>query len=510
VTLPEVVAAQRGGWGRMAAPVGERIDAVDKIVSLSPQPAEIDYDTQIPVEGLFRAIVSVKKLSAEPDADGQGYINPFQVVEAWFYIDSNGGRTSEHLDSSLMPDSIQPLPGPARRKRGRLGNTTSTNVQGSPLAIAAAKSPSHQPSRTIEPDGNRHLLYFNIDSNTYQPASGVSVYTQICESISGQCYAPSWDTTDGNGRYWARCPGGNGEYYIDGQYQLNGGSFELVSNIIGGFSDDNFSCQEDGGDTGLGSNDSFLIFYEMTDVIASSRSVFAPFSRGGIRIELLTDGHIISKYEPDYDDILIQTGTANRAVGAAYGLFTLAHEYGHALQNASLGGIPWHSCPSPHFVNVAEDVTCAYTEGFANYHAAATEATKFGLLSGGGFWVAETTTDQARIDAGVSDAEGVEGSVSALLYSMSSSTGLALPAHYVADLSNSCWFTWTVYGGVIHPNGADLIVWCAQGTLSGDDQTKLSSRNRSVATFNGGPAQPANFNAATFRSDWHQRLLGIP
>jgi hypothetical protein len=60
------------------------------------------------------------------------------------------------------------------------------------------------------------------------------------------------------------------------------------------------------------------------------------------------------------------------------GKFTQAHEYGHALDHGALGAANTFSsfCPSPHLFDEPSNVKCAFTEGFANYHAFATWGTQ--------------------------------------------------------------------------------------------------------------------------------------
>lgn len=61
------------------------------------------------------------------------------------------------------------------------------------------------------------------------------------------------------------------------------------------------------------------------------------------------------------------------AIWGNYGRFTAAHEYGHALHEKGLGGnvVP-DECPPQHFLRSAHNPRCAYSEGFADFHAALT------------------------------------------------------------------------------------------------------------------------------------------
>jgi hypothetical protein len=53
-----------------------------------------------------------------------------------------------------------------------------------------------------------------------------------------------------------------------------------------------------------------------------------------------------------------------------YGMLVLGHEYGHAVQDLALGGLPIRNCPSPHYFEYDNnDYGCAYSKGFASFHA---------------------------------------------------------------------------------------------------------------------------------------------
>jgi hypothetical protein len=512
LVLPEVTAAARGGWTLLRAPMGQKLSDARQVVSLGAgQAAHLDYDVVIPVAGLFRAFVTVTKKSSEADTDGRRFVNPIATKESWFYIDANGGHASSAPDFGIVPDTIQPRLGPAQVKlRSSDGSLSRTNVR-----VAAATrtkrsiSISGPANFTIEPDGNRHLIYFNGDSGSYQPATNVSLPSQECEYVSGLCYAPTSDMTDGNGRFWARCPDGNGEYYIQGSMELVGGGF-YFSGPIGGFTEDIGSCTNDGGDWSL-PGDNMEVFYHILDAVNASRAFFSPWSRSAVAIGISNDGTTSSHYDGGSDLITIQAQGDKRAIWGAYGLFTVAHEYGHALQNKALESIPGSTgCPSPHFINSHEGVTCAYWEGFADYHAVATRGPQIAALSGGSYWISEVEGDQARIDAGGGNTEDIEGSVAALFYHMTSSSDLNLPTRYVADLSAYCRFYSSSLGYYLYVNGADAAIKCAQGSLTADDQSLLSMRSLTGWSLVNTPTQPGNFNASTFRSEWHQRLFGTP
>lgn len=70
-----------------------------------------------------------------------------------------------------------------------------------------------------------------------------------------------------------------------------------------------------------------------------------------------------SLYSPGDDEIRICAGH----VWSAYGVFIVSHEYGHAFHQTTLWGNNGGSCPTPHHLDTGSNLTCAFSEGFADY-----------------------------------------------------------------------------------------------------------------------------------------------
>lgn len=111
------------------------------------------------------------------------------------------------------------------------------------------------------------------------------------------------------------------------------------------------------------------VFTNMLKSISNSRALLG-YSRGGIRVAVHAGpGPAPAWYRSFYDDIEIW----EVAVWGSYGKFTAGHEYGHALHEKALGGnVAAGSCPREHRLSIQSNRRCAFSEGFADFHAAVT------------------------------------------------------------------------------------------------------------------------------------------
>src|SRR5699024_810428 len=117
------------------------------------------------------------------------------------------------------------------------------------------------------------------------------------------------------------------------------------------------------------------LFQVMNTAIENSRSFFQE-SRDLIEVYAYdSDGS--SYYSPGNDHIVIYHKDDNNThIAGDYGDFVAAHEYGHALHEKGLGGNNGGYCSQDdddndgHYVFEPISLRCAFSEGFADYHAA--------------------------------------------------------------------------------------------------------------------------------------------
>jgi hypothetical protein len=110
------------------------------------------------------------------------------------------------------------------------------------------------------------------------------------------------------------------------------------------------------------------VFRNMTLTVDQSRAIFG-MSRSRIKVKVYgTDGK--SNYTRWADDIEMY----DNSVWGDWGEFIAAHEYGHAFHEKALNGNTGGGCPNPHYLHGRSNETCAFSEGFADFHGAATAA----------------------------------------------------------------------------------------------------------------------------------------
>ena len=200
-----------------------------------------------------------------------------------------------------------------------------------------------------------------------------------------------------------------------------------------------------------------------------------------------------SYWTPSNDHIYIQR---SRATGSD-GVFVVAHEYGHALHNASLGGLVTGQCPSPHYVDGAYNEQCAFTEGVANWHALVSRGTDIGS------WYT-TLHDGFPTTNGYK----VEGAVAAFMFGITDSGGGArYPASWTADVVLTCSVSHS--GSWSHVSAAEGLVWCLEGGVSSSDQSSYFSGS-SISTVSTSSTPPESNPTRTnkVRPIWLWHLKG--
>lgn len=170
---------------------------------------------------------------------------------------------------------------------------------------------------------------------------------------------------------------------------------------------------------------------------------------------------------------MIKTNASPSHVWGDWGILAAAHEYGHAVHEKALGGIPNYSCPD-HIIDGAYNLACAMAEGSANYHGAAVRGdlasylyrTRFeqNYYYPGCVYSGTTCTDTSY------DGSIIEGAVAAFLYDLTdpaneAADSVEYPGSYVAAIVSTCeWYNPALedwYGA----NGVDHYVYCLENQV---------------------------------------------
>jgi hypothetical protein len=510
IYFPEADAAERGGWQRLVTLPGQRVGAAATVSASALTGAALTANAvfQVPVAGYYRVLAVVRKLSGEGDVAPDGHvIQPSLYKELWVFADSTNGKITPTFDPSVVPDSLLKRPGPARSRAVR------NSQSGLSSTIANLSRAPRQRESTLMSAGDRRLVFLDSlgSTPTYSPAAGVTVHTQECQYVDGQCFADWYDGTDANGQYVARCPD-SWDYYISGEFRYDEGGFTMYSNPTGGGTyEDLGSCLSEGGDAELASAPT-AVYEHLLMIVDSSAAHFTGFSPGGFNV-IITDPGCLGTFNGDcgnttfyqlnaafWDKVGVGSGVnnsmyvmqsgPNRSVFNDYGWFAVAHEFGHALHARSLGGI-YHNgdCGSTHTMWTAYNMGCAWEEGFADYHAAAILSSKTALLTSG---ITGTHSD-------VSNGRDIEGEVARTLYNLARGSS-NLGDTYIAQMVRDCRLSGS------HITGADYLVYCAEESISTDATNHFSAYNSPPSTVSW-PSPPASWNLSTIRSVWHHYLF---
>jgi len=509
IYFPEADAAQRGGWQRLVTLPGQRIPAAatQRVPAATGAVLLADATFNVQARGYYRVLAVVRKRSAEGDVAEDGHIiQPSAYKELWVYADSVGGKITATFDPTVLPDTVVGRPGPIR-VRGR--RTAGMNQV--PASANRAKAAAGGASFSMIPGGRRLVFLDSLGSTPmYSPAANVTVFTQECQFVDGQCYADNYDRTDGNGQYQARCPD-TWDYYIPGTFRYDGGAFAMYSNPTGGGTyEDLGSCMSETGDTELPSEPT-AVYEHLIMVVDSSRSHFSGFTVSTVNV-IISDPGCQGMFNTNcgnttfysssagWNEIGFGTGVSNsmyimksgpnRSIFNDYGWFAVAHEYGHALHDHALSGIHQNGvCGSSHDLWTAYNLGCAWVEGFADYHAAATLSSKSGGYTSG------ITGSHAYVANG----RDVEGEVAQTMYNLARGSS-NLGDSYIASMVRDCRLSGSKITGV------DFLVYCAEESVSTDASNHFSAYNPPPTTVTW-PTPPGSWNLSAIRSVWHHYLF---
>lgn len=204
------------------------------------------------------------------------------------------------------------------------------------------------------------------------------------------------------------------------------------------------------------------------------------------------------------------------AVWDDYGIVTAAHEYGHRVQDADLGGIPSVNCPSPHSLNVASNIGCAYTEGFADFFALFMQRSR---LSTG--YLSDNSLEQNFYYPG-GDGAKVEGAVAAFMYDLiddaADPDGIAgdddpiqYPYSYLKQIIRTCGYKNPGQANFAAENGIDHATYCLERQIDPavtGSPVYFVTRATDPIAYQESATEPAGWSAAAIRALWLENLYG--
>jgi hypothetical protein len=495
--LPEISLAERAGWqpsipsNEFVVPVAAEVRRpLGRSETLRGGTAQV-----VLAAGYYRAVV-VARARGAPSRDAAGLpIQPIAVRELWFYVTNSGGGVTDGYRPDLLPAGLPKRPGPSSSSTAR------------PSAPAGATTQVTAAENQI----GGYLKYYNIETATWVPIDGARIALTITDEYSGQIESiqNNYSFTEEGGRFDLECPAG--------QYDRYTYTFYLEDGLIvmdGGQTGGNF-WQTDCGSEVLMSvaSDWGHVFMNASLVRSISNSLYAR--------QRTTPLHIrVGDFENSYyekagegnnvnDRITVRNTTGGSHVWGLYGRFTIAHEFGHAFHHRALGNYPEPSCPHPHTMQGFEDPSCAYVEGFADYHAVATLGASTGELSN-----IESDYYYTNFHSSGDDGNHIEGAFAAFLLDLSDGADephdqLAGSVQYVGDLIATCEVYISSLSSWARNREPSHIVYCAENQVDSwvtgnyflDSSWRPSTERESAS-------EPVGWSVATVRSIWLKNLFG--
>lgn len=168
------------------------------------------------------------------------------------------------------------------------------------------------------------------------------------------------------------------------------------------------------------------------------------------------------------------------------------------------------SCPSPHYLDGPHNLRCAFSEGFADYHGAATRPDL-------GSYIYRSRIESNAYypgtryhgsDGDPNDGSIIEGAVAAFLYDLTdpaneSHDQVQYPGSYVADIIRTCKTP------VYRANGVDHLVYCFEQIVdSAISSSYFRTRSSPPSSISESATEPAGWSRSAIRTLWLRNLYG--
>jgi hypothetical protein len=355
VVLPDLEALRLVGPESDRLPVGIPLPAAGEWEVQLPGRGATQVEripVVIPHPGYYRVAVSAEQLASTslehgPQFSGNAY------REIWVFVDESGGRVTEEMDLSILPDSVLPRPGP-RRLRVSFDRSSSPGADMVPEQFG----PSRIQMSASSPDPR--AVYYDADSTYFYPVRDAAVYGD--SYLSGVPMGSHGTITDSDGYFSVPCnPSWDWEY--EGVIDLSHTNFKIVNGTT--------PVEYPGcawlGDYQVGSGRG-KVWHNMLSILGTTEQAFNQ-SRSFLDVVVSTSSGCTGYFHSGSTDWV---QICSDHFWGEDGRFNTAHEVGHAFHNGALGGIQG-SCSGPHYILAAHSLECALLEGFANFFAIAVE-----------------------------------------------------------------------------------------------------------------------------------------
>lgn len=473
--LPELAEAElRGGWGRYEPVRGRSLPPLASHRKALGRGAVTQHQASVtfPRPGIYSVWASANS-SDSLLVDGQPVQNS-EVRVLYLWISETGGRVMEQYDPSLLPDEALPGLGPIRRRSERgtqPGGTQKVVLQSGSIRVL--------------------VDYWSDSAQAYVPVSNAQYRVQVYNSAGTLLQNPTGQT-DASGYITIPCGTGHDRFVVNvwaaNAYVTVGTTSDFRTGKL--ISQGTYYASSSCGYTEypMATPDVSQVFNNMTITATSAHSFFG-LARTRLPVLLVADAtYTYSAYCPyahaacpgsgvDYVKINTHTGgTYGQQVWGQNGVWTQAHEFGHAYHEKALSGyvdVFWKAanCAQVHPISQPSKLQCAYPEGFADYFAVTTRGDATGYEYGieiNWYWLQHA--------GHTADGSVVEGAVASFFYDITDGNrwnvgtpggqldeahdAVRYPGRLVADMVSTCQ---VAEGGVWkRASGIDHIVHCLE------------------------------------------------
>ncbi|WP_423926839.1 hypothetical protein [Candidatus Palauibacter sp.] len=462
VTLPEVEYAKWSDWGSdYTVSVGREVPAKLEASQGFTVGGEVTQTTSfsVPSSGIYRVFASARSGKARPDGT-MDRVRAGTHKTVWILVDEGGGRVLDGFDPELVPDGFHPQPGPFRKV-----DTGQPKPDHAGEGILAQSRGFSKASSCGSDEVCITFVYYDEDLNETRSLPGVRYEYEIVDAPSGFEDSGS-GFADSQGTISVSCPvyGARGE----GTATFSDSKARIVPRSDNSFEFGYGDCGEE-------------VEYQLPSIegrvwvtswhsIRDSELLFPARSVITFRVNPPNESGCV--FQTGDDAIRLIENDDWVCIWGGYGIFVVAHEYGHAMHHELLGGIASYdsSLCEDHEPDVLTDLGCAYNEGWANYYGMVTQATIYAGSIAPEPRLTEQLIESNHYYDADEDGSIDEGTVAAFFFDVLDS---ANEDHDDIDLSGQDLYevmgTCRVREGnvMVRPGGIDHLIWCLEAEVDG-------------------------------------------
>ena len=449
----------------------------------------------------------------------------------WILIDETGGRLTEGFDTTAAFGT------PGRRPRyGTYGPFVAPGEEPAPAGAAPRTSAAVDPAETAasfdhegEPTGGYHeptwgyVYHTNLETGLVEPLADVEIGV-TCEWWWDTGYYENYTRTDANGYFYITCPEtypyykfqfvrvALHSYYLDVRGK-DGATAGTPVDYVSGYKE-----------IRVANDHAAHAFKQLNAKVSTAEQRFGRYARPVSAYVSHNDPSYGIYYSPGQSRIY----TNYTRLTGQDGWFVTIHEYGHHFQEKSIEAAASYSCTNnSHGWTETENLSCAYSEGFADFFAMWVAGDRLSTAPYGGDYGIENNLDGYPYGSPTNppyagDGVRVEAALGAFLYDMvdgpnepDSPTNTAggeeswdvvsYSGSWIADVMQYC-----KPGGQTKLDGPDQMVYCLEGSAASarTESLRWSSVWRAYSTISWDKTI-THYEPSLIRRLWKYNFYGV-